>query len=122
MSVGELNGLGESEERLDKRLGKLEERMKKLEKHSFEDTLTLVEILSSLTFFGGLKIEKCEYAKDGQCGFFFLQSDAKKKIPIATDCRIKDCQGEPGHCHLELSNVVCALCPKAIREQTLRRK
>jgi len=95
-----------------KRLEEFEERLKKLEKHGFEDTLTLVEILSSITFFGGLKMEKCKYAKEGQCGFFFLGNDAKKKIPIATDCRIKDCEGQPGHCHLELSNVTCAFCPK----------
>ena len=96
-----------------KHLEEFEKRLKKLEKHGFEDTLTLVELLSSINFFGGLKMEKCEYAKEGQCGFFFLGSDAKKKIPIATDCRIMDCKGEQGHCHLELSNVTCAFCPKA---------
>lgn len=96
-----------------KRLKEFEERLKKLEKHGFEDTLTLVEILSNITFFGGLKMEKCKYAKEGQCGLFFLRSDAKKKIPTATDCRISDCKGEPSHCHLELSNVTCAFCPKA---------
>jgi len=93
------------------RLEELEKRLKKLENHGFEDTLTLVEILSNVTFFGGLKMEKCKYAKEGQCGFFFLGSDAKKKIPIATDCRIRYCEGEPGHCHLELANVTCAFCP-----------
>jgi len=95
-----------------KRLEEFEKRLKKLEKHGFEDTLTLVEILSSINFFGGLKMEKCKYAKEGQCELFFLKSDAKKKIPIATDCRIRDCKGEPGHCHLELSNVTCAFCPR----------
>jgi len=96
-----------------KHLEELEKRLNKLEKQGFEDTLTLVEILSSITFFGGLKMGKCKYAKEGQCGFFFLKSDAKKKIPIATDCKISDCEGEPGHCHLELSNVTCAFCPRA---------
>jgi hypothetical protein len=96
-----------------KRLEDFEKRLKKLEAHGFEDALTLVEILSSMTFFGGLKMKKCEYAKEGQCGFFFLKSGAKKKIPITSDCRIKDCKGEPDHCHLELSNVTCALCPNA---------
>ena len=99
-----------------KRLEEFEKRLKELEKHGFEDTLTLVEILSSINFFGGLKMEKCKYAKEGQCELFFLKSDAKKKIPIATDCRIKDCKGEPGHCHLELSNVTCAFCPFNIPE------
>ena len=93
-----------------KRLEELEKRIMKLEKRGVEDTLTLVEFLSSVTFFGGLKKEKCSYAKNGQCGFFILGSDAKKKIPIATECRVKDCMYESGHCHLELSNVTCAFC------------
>ena len=95
-----------------KRLEDFEKRLEKLEKHEFEDTLTLLEILSTITFFGGLKTKNCKYAKEGQCELFFLESDAKKKTPIATDCRIKDCEGEPGHCHLELSNVTCAFCPE----------
>jgi len=94
------------------RLEEFEKRLKKLEKHGFEDTLTLVEILSNITYFGNLKMEKCKYAKEGQCGLFFLKSDAKKKIPIATSCRIRDCKGEQGHCHLELSNVTCTFCPE----------
>lgn len=93
-----------------KRLEEFKKRLEKLEKHEFEDTLTLIEILSTITFFGGLKTKKCKYAKEGQCGLFFLKGEAQKKIPIATDCRIKDCDGEPGHCHLELSNVTCAFC------------
>jgi len=58
-------------------------------------------------------MENCKYAKDEQCALFFLKSDAKKKIPIATDCRIRGCEGELGHCHLELSKITCALCPNA---------
>jgi len=96
-----------------KHLEELEKRVTKLEKHGFEDTLTLVEILSSITFFGGLKMEKCKYAEKEQCRLFLLGSDAKKKIPLATDCTIDNCRSEPGHCHLELSNIVCALCPEA---------
>jgi hypothetical protein len=94
-----------------KHLEEFEKRLSKLEKHGFEDTLTLVEILSNITFFGGSKMENCKYAREGQCGFFFLGSDAKKKIPIATDCRIRECDGKPDHCHLGLSNVTCAFCP-----------
>ena len=88
----------------------LEKRLKLLEKHGIDDSLTLLEILSNITFFGKLKMEKCEYAKDGQCGRFFLKLDAAKKIPIATKCRIKVCNGNLDHCHLELSNVSCAFC------------
>jgi len=95
------------------RLEEFKKRLNKLEKHGFEDTLTLVEILSNITFFGSLKMEKCKYAKEGQCGFFFLKSDAKNKIPTATDCRMRDCKGELDHFHLELSNVTCAFCPRA---------
>lgn len=93
-----------------KQLEELEKRMKLLEKHGIEDSLTLVEILSNITFFGNLKMEKCKYARDGQCGRFFLKLDAAKKIPIATKCRIKVCNGDLDHCHLELSNVGCAFC------------
>lgn len=93
------------------RLAELEKCLEKLEKHGFEDILTILEILSNLTFFGGLKMEQCEHAKEGQCRYFFLKNDAKKKIPIATNCRIQNCAREQNHCHLELSNVTCALCP-----------
>ena len=93
-------------------LEEFEKRLKLLEKHGIEDSLTLLEILSNITFFGNLKMEKCKYARDGQCGRFFLKLDAAKKIPIATKCRIKGCNGELDHCHLELSNVSCALCPE----------
>jgi len=101
------------------RLAEFEKRLKKLEKRGFEDTLTLVEILSNITFFGGLKKEKCEYAKEGQCGHFFLKKNATKKIPIATHCRITDCEGEPSHFHLELSNVTCAFCPEWLPKQKM---
>jgi len=94
------------------RLEEFEKRLKRLEKHGFEDTLTLVEILGNITFFGNLKMQKCKYAKEGQCELFFLKSDAKEKIPMATSCRIRDCKGEQGHCHLELSNVTCTFCPE----------
>jgi len=95
-----------------KQLEEFEKRLKLLEEHGIEDSLTLVEILSNITFFGGLKMDKCKYARDGQCGRFFLKLDAAKKIPIATKCRIKGCTGELDHCHLELSNVSCAFCPE----------
>jgi hypothetical protein len=95
-----------------KHLEEFEKRLKLLEEHGIEDSLTLVEILSNITFFGGLKMDKCKYARDGQCGRFFLKLDAAKKIPIATKCRIKGCTGELDHCHLELSNVGCAFCPE----------
>jgi len=94
-------------------LEQFEKRLIELEKHGFEDTVTIVEILSNITFFGTLKMEKCEHAKDGQCELYFLRTDAKKKIPIATDCRIKECRAQPNHCHLELSKITCALCPNA---------
>jgi len=95
-------------------LKELEGRLKKLEKHSFEDTLTLVEILSTINFFGGLKMRECKYAKDGQCGLFFLQRNPNETIPIATDCRIRGCKGGSGHHHLKLSQVTCTFCPERL--------
>jgi len=106
-----------------KRLTELEKRIEKLEKHGFEDTLTLIEILGNAAYFGNLKMEKCEYAKQGQCSLFLLRSDAKGKIPTVTHCRINDCKGETGHCHLEVSGLTCAFCPVVpllAHAQTLR--
>jgi hypothetical protein len=93
-----------------KQLEELDKRLKLLEKRGIEDSLTLLEILSNITFFGKLKMEKCKYARDGQCGRYFLKLDAAKKIPIATKCRIKGCNSELDHYHLELSNISCAFC------------
>jgi len=96
-----------------KRLTDLEKRIEAMEKHGFEDTLTLIEILGNAAYFGNLKMEKCEYAKQGQCSLFLLRTDARGKIPMVTDCRIDNCKGEKGHCHLEVSRVTCAFCPVA---------
>ena len=95
-----------------KQLEELDKLLKLLENHERENSLTLVEILSNITFFGNLKMEKCRYARDGQCGCYFLKVDAAKKIPIATKCRIKGCNCELDHFHLELSNLSCAFCPE----------
>jgi hypothetical protein len=94
-----------------KQLKEINMRLEKLEKQSAQDLMVLLEIMSSATFFGGLKKTNCEYAKEDQCSFFFLKEEAKNKLPIAMDCRIKDCKDIPRHCHLELSNLTCALCP-----------
>lgn len=95
-----------------KELGELENKLKLLEKRVMENSLTLLEILSNITYFGDLKMKKCEFASDGQCGYFFLKLDATNKIPIATECKIKDCNNQSKHLHLLLSNVSCAFCPK----------
>ena len=90
----------------------LMERLEKLEKHQVENTITLVEFLSNITFFGGLKMKDCEHAREGQCSSYFVEDDFEKKIPLIARCRIKDCRGRPGHCHLEISNMTCAFCPE----------
>jgi hypothetical protein len=91
-------------------LDQLRRRIEKIEQLENEEVLTLVEILANITFFGELKKAQCEHAKNGQCSFFILLNEAKGKIPIATNCRIKLCK-EPGpHCHIEISNTSCALC------------
>ena len=96
---------------LHKRLTELEKRIQKLEKHGFEDTLTLIEILANAAYFGNLKMQKCEHAKNGQCSLFLLRTDAKGKIPMVADCRISDCEDKTEHCHFEVSRVTCAFCP-----------
>jgi len=91
-------------------LEELNERVNKLEKQKNQEILTIVEILSNATFFGEIKKTNCEYTENGQCSFFILKNEAKDKIPIATDCRIMHCKESFLHCHLELSNITCALC------------
>jgi hypothetical protein len=91
-------------------IDQLHRRIDKIEQLRNEEALTLIEILSNITFFGELKKAKCEHAKNGQCRFFILMTEAKGKIPIAADCRINLCKVDEPHCHIELSNITCALC------------
>ncbi len=88
----------------------LHKRIDDIEKQKNQEILTLVEILSNATFFGEIKKATCQFSKKGQCGFYVLELEAKNKIPIATDCRIENCTSSSLHCHLELSNMACALC------------
>jgi hypothetical protein len=100
-------------------IDQLQRRIEKIEKLKNEEALTLVEILANITFFGDLKKTQCEHAKNGQCNFFVLSKEAKGKIPISTDCRIKLCEEVVPHCHLELSNISCALCDIGKEQQKL---
>ncbi len=90
----------------------LKARINKLEHQGFDEFLTLVEIMSNATFFGDMKRTSCEHAKLGQCNYFTIEKTAQKKIPIATPCRIKNCPDLHEHCHIEISNITCTLCPK----------
>jgi hypothetical protein len=94
-----------------KQLDEIEIRLTRLEKQGYQDLISLLEIMSSATFFGEMKKTNCEYAKEHQCGFYFLRKEAKNRLPIVTDCRIKNCKEKSAHCHLELSNLTCTLCP-----------
>jgi hypothetical protein len=100
-------------------IDQLHRRIDRIEQLKNEETLTLVEILANITFFGGLKKDQCEHAKNGQCSFFVLLNEAKGKIPISTDCRIKLCKEVDPHCHIELSNISCALCKIDKEQQTV---
>jgi hypothetical protein len=92
------------------KLENLNQRLEKLEKNSNQEILTLVEILANATFFGQMKKALCQYAKNGQCSLFVVDSNAENKIPLATGCRIKDCKEKSKHSHIELSNLTCSLC------------
>jgi len=85
-------------------------RLDKLEKQKDQEVLALVEILSNATFFGELRKANCQYALDGQCALFVLQDDTKNKLPIVSECRIKECAQSAKHFHIELSNITCTLC------------
>ena len=86
------------------------ERLEVLEKRDIEYTASLVELLSAVTFFGGLKKEKCIHARNGQCSLFVLGEDASRRIPISSKCRISGCNVKSPHLHLELSNMACGFC------------
>ena len=88
-------------------------RLHKLEKQKDQEVLALVEILSNATFFGELRKNNCQFAVDGQCALFVLQKYAKNKIPVASECRIKQCSQSTKHFHIELSNITCTLCQEA---------
>lgn len=93
-------------------LEELSARIDKLEKRDFEELLTLLEIMSNVTFFGEIKKSNCTYAKDDQCSLFHLKIDAKNKIPTATECKIPECRATYDHCHLEANNMTCTFCPQ----------
>ncbi len=92
----------------------LHRRLDRIERQNNEEVLALVEILSNATFFGEIKKTNCGYSKDGQCGYFVLDGEDKKKMPIITECRIKGCQEPPIHCHIEISNISCTLCQRIV--------
>ena len=100
-------------------LEELTKRLDKLEKQKNQEILALVEILSNATFFGDLKKVHCQYAKDGQCSYFILKTDAKSKMPIVADCKIENCQIPPKHCHIELSNITCTFCQATMEPNVL---
>jgi hypothetical protein len=99
------------------KIDELQRRVDVIERQNREEILTLVEILSNATFFGEIKKSNCEYAKDGQCSFFVLDSEEGNKMPIITKCRIKKCREPYSHCHIDLSNISCTLCQRIVTEQ-----
>ena len=100
-------------------LEELTKRIDKLEKQKNQEILALVEILSNATFFGDLKKIHCQHAKDGQCSYFILKTNAKNKMPIVADCRIEKCQVPSRHCHIELSNITCTFCQATMEPNIL---
>jgi hypothetical protein len=95
-------------------IDELHRRVDKIERQNREEVLALVEILSNATFFGQIKKSNCEFAKDGQCSFFVLDDGERDKIPISSQCRIKECQEPYIHCHIEISNISCTLCQRIV--------
>ena len=91
-------------------------RLDKLEEQHNQEVLALIEILSNASFFGELKKANCQYAINGQCALFILKNDTKNKIPLASECRIKQCAESVKHYHIELSSVTCTLCHEEDKE------
>jgi len=90
----------------------LKSRISKLEEQNFEGYVTLIELMSNATFFGEIKKTSCRQAKQGQCSFFTLKKEAQERLPIATKCRITECNDLSDHCHIEITNLTCSLCPR----------
>jgi hypothetical protein len=88
----------------------LQKRVERIEAQEKEQALTLIEILSSAAFFGGLKQANCPYAHDGQCSYYVVGSKVKNKLPLVAACRIKGCKQSEAHNHIEISSVTCSLC------------
>ncbi len=96
----------------------LRKRIDKIEKQKNDEVFTLIEILSNASFFGKIKQAGCKYAKEGQCSFYILSSEAQGKIPIVSTCHIKQCEESSLHFHIELSHITCAMCEKSNRPTT----
>ena len=96
----------------------LRTRINNLENREKEEMLTLLEIMSNITFFGGIKKTNCKYAKNKQCSLFHLQINSKGKIPLTTECRIPSCDSQYNHCHVEISNMTCSFCPHWAKGQS----
>ena len=100
----------------------LHSRVDRIEEQKNQELLTLVEILSNATFFGGIKKANCDHAKQGQCAYFKIDNAVEKSIPIVSECRIKNCNGKEMHYHIELSNITCSLCPNLGKKQIKRKR
>jgi hypothetical protein len=99
----------------------LHNRVDRIEEQKNQELLTIIEILSNATFFGGIKKANCDHAKQGQCSYFTISNAVEKSIPIVSECRIKDCKDDQLHYHIELSNITCSLCPN-LGNKPLKRK
>jgi hypothetical protein len=91
-------------------LQELQDRLEKLEETKNDEVLTLIEILSNLSFFGEIKKAQCRYFKDGQCAYFVVTKEHKNKLPIVSKCRVNGCKELLEHYHIETSDITCSLC------------
>jgi len=66
---------------VSKELEKLKIRLAQLEKQSVQDTILLIEIMSSATFFGEMKKSNCKYAKKVNAAFSFSRKRKMLSFP-----------------------------------------
>jgi hypothetical protein len=88
----------------------IHKRLEQIENHNKNEMLSIIEILSNLSFFGELKQTACEFAVNGQCSCFTIDRTTCNRIPLVSECRIKNCQESKNHYHIELSKLSCGLC------------
>jgi hypothetical protein len=94
-------------------LQELQDRLEKLEETRNDEVLTLIEILSNLSFFGEINKAQCQYFKDGQCAYFVVAKEHKNKLPTVSKCRVNGCNKLLEHYHIETSNITCSICQQS---------
>lgn len=106
-------------EHLTQKLKIVSRRLETLENNKDQEIISLVEILANINFFGQVKKAVCQYARDGQCSLYVVDTPLKEQIPFTASCRVRDCKEQSIHSHIEISNITCGLCSETASSEPL---